>query len=141
MKGRIYTEKKYWLSIQYYFWSLVWLYWLLRVFWYKNNQIRKISGLFQKSLHERFRHIEVMVWNSNENWRPKSVFLAFTTTKDCEGKVIIKTSIDKYGWPTSYLDFQFGKNEKDFMEFRKQIGLVSIILMIHWYYVIKCLVE
>ena len=44
---------------------------------------------------------------------------------------MIKTSIDKYGWPTSYLDFQFGKNKEDFMKFRKQIGLVSRILMIH----------
>ena len=78
-----------------------------------------------------------MVWNSNKNWRPKSVFLAFTTTKDCQGKVIIKISgDDDYKTPISYLDFQFSKHEKDFMEFRKQIGLVSRILMIHWYYVI-----
>ena len=83
-----------------------------------------------------------MIWNSNENWRPKSVFLAFTTTKDSEGKVIIKMSgKDWLGYPCSDLDFQFGKNEKVFMEFRKQIGLVSKILMIQWYYVVIFLVQ
>ena len=87
-----------------------------------------------------------MVWNSNENWRPKSVFLAFTTTKECEGKVIIKTfATEVFGSSIANiingLDFQFGKNEEDFMEFRKEIGLVSRIPMIHWSNVIIFLVQ
>ena len=46
---------------------------------------------------------------------------------------MIKSSsdIDKYGDPVPDLDFQFCKNKEDFMKFRKQIGLVSRILMIH----------
>ena len=60
-----------------------------------------------------------------KNWRPKSVFLAFTVKSKCKGEIVekeIKKQSDNTVTHVFDLEFEFSKDEKAFMKFRNQIG-------------------
>ena len=82
---------------------------------------KKVKGADSNRFQDCFIKVKIVVFfykrseTGKRNWQSKSVFLAFTIPTEGDGKII-----GKY----YYLEFEFKKKAKSFMEFRKQIGSV-----------------
>ena len=90
--------------------------------------------MFKKQLQSQKTFIADFFINWKKNWRPKSVFLAFTIKRQCEGKIIekqIKRHSETEDQNFFDLEFEFSKDEKAFMKFKNQVGKFFVWIKVH----------